>query len=241
VRIKRVEDYQELSREAAKIVSSQIVLKPDSVLGLATGSTPVGMYENLVQMHQAGEIDFKEVTTFNLDEYLDISPGHPQSYHYYMYDKFFNYVNIPKIRINIPPGTEDNLEQSCLKYDRDIKDAGGIDLQVLGIGTNGHIGFNEPDNKLNAGTHIVELAEETIEDNSRFFDSRAEVPKQAISMGMGNILKADRILLLASGERKAEAIQDTIKGKITTEVPGSLLQLHDEVIVIIDKEAGELL
>ena len=241
MRVYQVADYEELSFEAANIVASQIILRPNSVLGLATGSTPVGMYKNLASMHQEGTVDFSKVVTFNLDEYLGIEPDHPQSYHYYMYDNFFDHVNISEDNIHIPPGTGDNLEQLCLEYDRRIKSAEGIDLQVLGIGANGHIGFNEPDNKLNVGTHIVELAAKTIADNSRFFASRAEVPKKAISMGMGNILKADKILLLANGEHKAEAIKNMVKGKITTEVPASLLQLHDDVTVIVDQEAGKLL
>ena len=241
MRIHKVEDYDKLSSKAANIIASQIILCPESVLGLATGSTTVGMYQKIVEYYEEGLIDFKEVVTFNLDEYVGLAPNHSQSYNYYMVEKLFNHINIPEDNIHIPQGTASNLEQVCLSYDEQIKASGGIDLQVLGIGTNGHIGFNEPDNKLNDSTHIVGLSKETIEANSRFFSSQEKVPRQAISMGMGNILRADKILLLASGERKAEAIRDTIQGKITTEVPASLLQLHDDVTFILDKEAASLL
>lgn len=236
MRLHILEDYQGLSKKAASIVSSQVILKPDSVLGLATGSTPLGMYKRLVQMYKEGMVDLSEVLTFNLDEYVGLDPKHPQSYNYYMFENLFKQVNLSEERINIPTGDIDELEKFCKEYDRRIDEAGGIDLQVLGIGINGHVGFNEPDCILKTGTHVVELAQETIEANSRFFDSSEEVPRRAISMGMSSIMRAKKILLLASGENKAEAIRRTISGQITTEVPASLLQLHPDVIVVVDKE-----
>ncbi|AGB40763.1 glucosamine-6-phosphate isomerase [Halobacteroides halobius DSM 5150] len=239
MRLHVVEDYKEMSAKAANIVSSQIILKPNSVLGLATGSTPLGMYENLVEMHKRGSVDFSEVITFNLDEYLNLPLEHPQSYHHYMYNNFFDHINIASENINIPPANKENLEEVCLKYDRRIRKAGGIDLQVLGIGVNGHIGFNEPDHKLKTGTHVVDLAKETIEANSRFFATKKGVPRQAISMGMSSIMRAQKILLLASGEQKAQAIKKTISGKITTEVPASLLQLHTDVTIVVDEAAAK--
>ncbi|PRX30471.1 glucosamine-6-phosphate deaminase [Orenia metallireducens] len=241
MRVHIVESYEELSTKAASIVSSQVILKPNSVLGLATGSTPEGMYRNLVQLYKRDLIDFSEVISFNLDEYIGLDANHQQSYTSYMFNNLFNHVNFKEEHINIPIEAEDKLQEFCLKYDKKIERAGGIDLQVLGIGTNGHIGFNEPDNKLKTGTHIVDLAEETIEANSRFFNSKEEVPKQAVSMGMSSIMGSKKILLLASGENKAEAIKNTINGKITTEVPSSLLQLHPDVTIVVDKAAAKLI
>lgn len=241
MRLHIVDDYEELSIKAATIVASQITLKPDTVLGLATGSTPLGMYRNLVKMYQQDLVDFSEVVTFNLDEYLGLGPEHPQSYHYYMFENFFNQVNVSEENINIPPGDREDVERVCAEYDKKIASYGGIDLQVLGIGVNGHIGFNEPDNKLKTATHVVQLTEETIEANSRFFSSKEEVPKKAISMGVGPIMQAKKILLLANGEKKARAIMKSISGEITTEVPASLLQLHPEVTIIVDRAAAKLI
>ncbi|MEC9488693.1 MAG: glucosamine-6-phosphate deaminase [Halanaerobium sp.] len=238
MRLHIVEDYQEMSKKAATIVASQVTLKPESVLGLATGSTPLGMYRNLVQMYRDDIIDLSEVVTFNLDEYLGLGPEHPQSYHHYMHKNFFNQVNIPEDNIHLPQGNSENIEQVCREYDRKIARYKGIDLQVLGIGVNGHIGFNEPDNKLKTATHQVRLTEDTIKANSRFFSSEEEVPRRAVSMGMGSIMQARMILLLASGKQKALAIKNSISGEITTEVPASLLQLHPEVITIVDREAA---
>ncbi len=236
-----VEDYRQLSLKAASIVASQVILKNNSVLGLATGSTPEGMYRQLAQLNRDGIVDFSGVLTFNLDEYLGLAPGHPQSYHYYMHDHLFNHINAAPQNINIPPGQEQDMAAVCREYDEKIAAAGGIDLQVLGIGGNGHIGFNEPHGHLNVQTHVVDLTEDTVEANSRFFATREEVPRQAVTMGMGSIMKARRILLLASGKNKARAIKETLSGKITTQVPASFLQLHREMIVILDKEAAALL
>lgn len=241
MRIHILDSYEEMSIKAASIVASQIILKPDSVLGLATGSTPLGMYAQLVEMFRNKRVDFREVKTFNLDEYLGLEPDHPQSYNYYMNENFFRKVNVPRENINIPPGNPENIETACLSYDRAIKEAREIDIQVLGVGTNGHIGFNEPDFRLKTETHVVNLTRETIESNSRFFASVDDVPRRAISMGMGSIMRANRILLMASGENKAEVIRKTVSGEITTEVPASLLQLHPEVILVLDKEAGSYL
>ncbi|MDO9534825.1 MAG: glucosamine-6-phosphate deaminase [Bacillota bacterium] len=236
-----VEDYQQLSAKAASIVASQVILKNNAVLGLATGSTPEGMYSQLAQMNREGKVDFSEVVTFNLDEYLGLSPDHPQSYHYFMHHHFFNHVNVSPRNIHIPLGQAKNIAEFCLEYEQKITEAGGIDLQVLGIGANGHIGFNEPHTYLKLQTHAIDLTEETIEANSRFFFSPEEVPRQAVTMGMGSIMKAQRILLLASGKNKAPVIKETVSGKITTELPASFLQLHRDCTLILDKEAAALL
>ena len=239
--IHMVEDYRQLSAKAAALVAAQVILKNNAVLGLATGSTPEGMYARLVEMYRAGEVDFQKVTTFNLDEYVGLSPGHPQSYHYFMHHHLFNHINVPSERIHIPSGLAEDPAAFGAAYDDQIAQAGGIDLQVLGIGGNGHIAFNEPGETLNAGTHLVDLTEETIQDNSRFFEYKDEVPRQAITMGMGSILKAKRILLLAVGNGKAKAIKDTVSGPLDPRVPASFLQLHRDAIVIVDREAAALL
>lgn len=236
-----VNDYNEMSRKAANIVASQIILKPDSVIGLATGDTPKGMYRELVKLYNNGDIDFTNIKTFNLDEYYGLSKENPQSYHYYMMENLFKHVNIKKENIHIPNGMAESIEKECEEYEKKIQEAGGIDLQVLGIGRNGHIGFNEPDLKFEAKTHLVELDEDTIKANSRFFNSIDEVPTKAISMGIKTIMHAKKILLLASGKEKAEAIYKAVKGKITPEVPASILQLHPDAILIVDKEAASLL
>ncbi len=234
-------DYQAMSKKAALLVASQVRLKPSSVLGLATGSTPLGMYDELIEMYEDDEIDFSQVKTFNLDEYCNLSPENPQSYHYYMQNNFFKHINISPENTHLLNGMTDDVKKECKSYDRKIKRSGGIDLQVLGIGPNGHIGFNEPGKKLNVRTHEVELAEETIEANSRFFDTKDEVPRRAITVGIATILKSRRILLLASGRNKAKAIRETISGYVSTQVPASLLQTHPEVTVIIDEEAADLI
>ena len=241
MRVITVKDYEAMSKKAALLVASQVRLKSNSVLGLATGSTPLGMYDELIDMYKKDEINFSEVKTFNLDEYCNLSPEHPQSYNYYMNDNFFDHVNIQKENINLLNGMTNDIKKECLEYDMKIKRAGGIDLQVLGIGANGHIGFNEPGKRLNVKTHQVELAQKTIEDNSRFFDTKDEVPRKAITVGIATILKSKRILLLASGENKAEAIKETVSGYVSTQVPSSLLQTHPEVTIIIDEAAAKLL
>lgn len=234
-------DYDSLSKEAASIVRSEMEKKKDIVLGLATGSTPIGMYKELIRMHKEEGLDFSNVITFNLDEYVGLEYDNPNSYHYYMMENLFKHINISDSNIYIPDGKSDNLEESCKIYEKLIEEKGGIDLQILGIGANGHIGFNEPEEELNFGTSIVDLDERTIKDNARFFSSIEEVPRKAITMGIGSIMKAKKIVLLANGKNKAEAISKLLKGKkITTMVPATLLLLHPDVTVIVDEEAYDL-
>jgi len=241
MRIVTVKDYEELSKKAANILASQITLKPNSVLGLATGSTPVGTYRELVRIYQEGDINFSEVVTFNLDEYYGLDKENPQSYYYFMMENLFSHVNINHNSIYIPDGRAESIENECTEYENKIRRAGGIDLQLLGIGRNGHIGFNEPDVKFEAQTHLVTLDEDTIEANSRFFASMEEVPRKAISMGIKTIMHSRKILLLASGEEKAETIKNMINGKITPELPASVLQLHPDVVVLLDEKAASKL
>lgn len=235
------ENYDELSKETAKIIKEAILTKPNLVLGLATGSTPIGMYQELIQMYEKGTLDFSKITTFNLDEYFDISTDHPQSYHYYMRKNLFDETNINPKNIYIPDGTTKNVKAFCRDYERAIQETGGIDLQILGIGSDGHIGFNEPGTSLNSRTHLTKLAESTIEDNSRFFEKKEDVPKSAITMGVQTIFEAKKIILLASGEKKAEAIAKTLEGPITPQITASVLQQHPNVIFILDKKAASKL
>ncbi|MGN2337372.1 glucosamine-6-phosphate deaminase [Clostridium cagae] len=235
------ENYDKLSEKAAQIIMSQITLKSNSILGLATGSTPIGMYKKLVEMYENKMIDFSDVKTFNLDEYQNLPISNDQSYHYFMDDNLFNYINVKRENIHIPNGMANDIENECVKYDNLIKKAGGIDIQVLGIGNNAHIGFNEPTVNFEKKTYVVELEESTKIANARFFNSLDEVPSKAITMGIGSIFESKKIMLLATGENKAKAIYDTIYGKVTPEVPASILQFHDDLIVILDKEAASLL
>lgn len=234
-------DYQAMSKKAALMLAGQITLNPKSNLGLATGGTPLKMYAELIKMYKNNEINFNQIKTFNLDEYCGLEAKNPNSYHYYMNDNFFNQINIKKENIHIPDGNPENFVKECRDYEKSIQNAGGIDLQILGIGSNAHIGFNEPADNLNAATEVVDLNEETIADNSRYFENKDEVPKKAISMGIGTILKADRIILLASGKNKAEAIKKAITGKISTQVPASLLKTHPKITFILDKDAASLI
>lgn len=235
------EDYKELSRKAAQTIFSQVELKPKSVLGLATGSTPLGMYRELVKIYREEKLSFSDIKTFNLDEYYRISKENPQSYYYYMHKNLFQYVDIDEKNINIPDGEAKDIEGECLRYEEEILKAGGIDLQVLGIGINGHIGFNEPDLKFEALTHLVELDETTIKANSRFFESQERVPTRAISMGIKTIMHSRKILLLANGAEKVDAIKEALEGEIKPQVPASILQLHPNLTVIADKEASQKL
>jgi glucosamine-6-phosphate deaminase len=234
-------NYEELSRKAGNLFASQLILKSNAVIGLATGSSPVGMYKELIQSYRDGDIDFDEVVSFNLDEYIGISPDNEQSYHYFMKENLFNHINIRPENIHIPSGIAVDMTIAAQCYDKMIEEAGGIDIQILGIGNNGHIGFNEPDVKFEARTHIVELEPETIEANSRFFDSIDQVPTQAISMGIKNIMQSRKIVLIASGEGKAKVVQAMIEGPITPELPASVLQLHPDVTIILDEAAASLL
>lgn len=237
MRVKICENYAEMSRKAALIIAGQVAVKPDSVLGLATGSTPEGAYSELIKMYRAGDADFSRVTTFNLDEYYPISPQNPQSYRYFMEEKLFRHINVPEERIHIPNGEADDPEEECEAYDIAIKTAGGVDLQVLGIGQNGHIGFNEPAETLYPRTHLTELTESTVRANSRFFSSADEVPRQALTMGMDTIFSARKILLLASGAAKRDAVAAVLSGDITTAVPATLLNLHPDAVLLCDQAA----
>ena len=241
MRILVCKDYESMSQKAAQIILNQVTLKPNSVLGLATGSTPIGMYKNLVDMYKNGVVDFSDIITFNLDEYYKLPITNDQSYHYFMQENLFNHININPANIHIPNGMADNIEKECEEYENSIKDAGGIDIQILGIGRNAHIGFNEPTTSFEKGTHLVDLTPSTIEANARFFKSEDEVPKKAITMGTGSIFKARKIVMLACGEDKADAIYNTVYGKITPKIPASILQLHDDVVLILDEAAASKL
>lgn len=237
MRVILCDTYEEISKEAAKLVAGQVYLKPNCVLGLATGSTPVGMYEELVRLYNNKEIDFKDVTTFNLDEYYPIAPENDQSYHYFMYDNLFGKINVPKENVHILSGLTKTPEEDCKAYDELIDKCGGIDLQILGIGRNGHIGFNEPDDALIAGTHMTDLTEDTIEANSRFFENIEDVPTKALTMGIASILKSKKIILLANGEGKREAVRSLLTDKIDPHIPATMLKVHPDVILICDRAA----
>lgn len=237
MKIYAAKDYNDLSRKAANIISAQIIMKPDGVLGLATGSTPVGAYKQLIDWYEKGDLDFSQIRSVNLDEYKGLSGEHDQSYRYFMNHNLFNHVNINKEVTNVPNGLAEDAEAECARYNQVIADLGGIDLQLLGIGGNGHIGFNEPCQVFEKGTHVVTLTEETRQSNARFFSSIDEVPTHALTMGIGNIMSAKKILLLASGEAKAKAVYDSCFGPVTPNVPASVLQLHSDVIVIADEAA----
>lgn len=233
MRIIKCSDYEELSRRAAEFVAAQITLKPDCVLGLPTGSTPVGMYAHLAEKG----IDFSEVTTFNLDEYYPIKRENPQSYHAFMTENLYSKVNLKPDNIFIPNGEATDPEAECKSYERSIMERGGLDMQVLGIGQNGHIGFNEPGEMLNSYTHMTKLTQNTIEANARFFSSMDEVPKQALTMGVATIMRAKRILLLASGESKARVVKALQGSVIDPEIPATILAAHNDVTVIADAAA----
>ena len=241
MRIVVVDNYEEMSKRAALMITSQVMLKPDSVLGLATGDTPLGMYKELIKLYNKREVDFKEVRTFNLDEYYGIDKENPQSYYNYMNTNLFNTINIARKNINMPDGMAKDVDSSCVNYENKIKELGGIDMQVLGIGGNGHIGFNEPNVNFEAETHLVNLDEETIEANSRFFKSIKDVPVKAISMGIKTIMSSKKITLLANGLNKAKAIEKAVNGKINPNIPASILQLHNDITIIIDKSAASSL
>ena len=241
MRILVCKNYDEMSKKAAQMILSQVTLKPNSVLGLATGSTPIGMYKELVNMYNNKLIDFSEVSTFNLDEYYNLPKSNDQSYDYFMRDNLFKYINVADENINIPNGMVDNIEEECERYDRSIKESGGVDIQVLGIGHNAHIGFNEPTINFERGTHLVDLKESTIEANARFFDKIEDVPQKAITMGTGSIFKARKIMLLACGDAKSEAIYNTVYGKVIPEVPASILQFHNDIVLILDEAAASKL
>ncbi len=237
MKIIRTKDYEEMSRKAANLISAQILLKPDCVLGLATGSTPIGIYDQLVEWYKKGDLDFSTVKTVNLDEYKGLTRDNEQSYYYFMHHHLFDRVNIDEENTHVPNGQVENGDEECLRYEALIKSMGGVDLQLLGLGRNGHIGFNEPAADFPKITHCVDLTESTIEANKRFFASADEVPRQAYTMGIGTIMKADKILVVANGENKADAVAAMVQGEINPEVPASILQLHNNVILVADEAA----
>lgn len=235
------ENYQEMSTEAAKHVASLVRKKPDCVIGFATGSTPLGLYKELIRMHKEEGLDFSKVVSFNLDEYVGLPPNHPESYHYFMWENLFKHININPSNVHIPMGMAEDIDAFCEWYEQKIIEHGGIDLQILGIGANGHIAFNEPGSSLGSRTRIKTLDEKTRMDNARFFNSMDEVPKYAITMGVGTIMEAKRLLLLANGIKKADAIKATVEGPIMAKYPATIVQLHRYATVIIDKEAASKL
>ena len=237
MRVITCENYEQMSKAAALLVAAQLQLKPNCVLGLATGSTPEGMYAKLAEMFQNGEVDFASATTFNLDEYFPIARENDQSYYYFMDKHLYSKVNLNLENVHIPNGSAPNADVECANYDAKIDAAGGIDLQILGIGSNGHIAFNEPSSELSAGTHKVQLTEETIKDNSRFFANESDVPREALTSGMATIMKSRKIILMASGANKREPIAKLMSGKITTDCPATMLNMHSDVVIIADKAA----
>ena len=237
MRIYKAKDYEEMSRKAAGIVSAQIIMKPDCVLGLATGSTPVGLYKQLIEWYRNGDLDFSRVRTVNLDEYKGISRENDQSYYYFMHQNLFDHVNIPAENTHLPDGMEPDSEKECRRYEELIQSMGSVDLQLLGIGHNGHIGFNEPADAFDKQVHCVNLTQSTIEANKRFFASAEEVPRQAYTMGIQTIMRSKKILIIANGEGKADIVRDAFFGPITPMVPASVLQLHNDVTLVADEAA----
>lgn len=233
--IYEAKDYKDMSRKAANIISAQIIMKPNCVLGLATGSTPIGTYEQLVEWYHKGDLDFSKVTSVNLDEYRGLEKSNDQSYDYFMHEHLFDKVNIHPENVNLPDGMAEDAEKECKRYEELIRSLGGVDLQLLGLGHNGHIGFNEPGAAFEKETHCVNLTERTIEANKRFFASADDVPKQAFTMGIKTIMQAKKILVIASGEDKAEILKEAFFGPVTPAVPASILQLHNNVIVVGDQ------
>ena len=231
------QDYYHASRVAANIISAQVIMKPDCVLGLATGSTPIGTYDQLIRWYEKGDLDFSEVHSINLDEYKGLTPEDEQSYRYFMNTHLFNSINIDKKNTFVPDGTETDSEKACKDYDRIIRSHGGIDLQILGLGHNGHIGFNEPGSAFGKETHCVKLTESTISANARFFASMDDVPKEAYTMGIKSIMQAKKIVVIVSGESKKDIVKKAFLGPITPEVPASVLQLHNDVILVGDEAA----
>lgn len=232
------ETYEDMSRAAADVIAAQLTEDPSSVLGLATGSTPIGLYAQLVKDYDDGVVSFANATTFNLDEYRGLDPEHDQSYRYFMQKNLFDLVNVDPARTHVPNGAEPDATKACREYEEAIALAGGIDLQLLGLGHNGHIGFNEPCDHFPVDTHVVDLTESTIQANSRLFDSADDVPRQAYTMGIGTIMKARKVLMVVSGADKADIVNAVVNGPVTPEVPASVLQLHPNVTIIVDSEAG---
>lgn len=241
MKIIKTKDYEHMSRVTANLLSAQVIMKPDCVLGLATGSTPVGAYKQLVQWFQKGDLDFSEVTSVNLDEYKGLSPENDQSYRYFMNHNLFDHINIRKDHTFVPNGLEPDAEKACDDYNKIIHDLGGIDFQLLGLGNNGHIGFNEPSSSFEKETHCVDLTQSTIDANARFFSSLSEVPRQAYTMGIQTIMQAKKIVVAVSGQGKASIVKEAFFGPITPQVPASVLQLHSDVTVVGDEAAFSML
>lgn len=237
MRIYCEKDYNAMSRRAAAIIAAQVVSKPDCVLGLATGSTPIGAYQQLVKWHQQGDLSFHEVRSVNLDEYVGLAPTHDQSYRYFMQHNLFDHVDILPENTNVPSGLAEDAAAECARYEQVVAGLGYADLQLLGMGRNGHIGFNEPCDEFPVATHLVDLTQSTIDANARFFASANDVPRQALTMGVGTIMRARSILVVVSGADKAEAVRKTVMGPVTPEVPASILQLHPNVTLIGDEAA----
>lgn len=231
-------DYYDMSRKAANLISAQVIMKPNCVLGLATGSTPVGAYRQLIEWSDKGDIDFSGVTTVNLDEYRGISRDNPQSYWYFMHQNFFNHVNLRPDHIHLPDGMNPDAEKACRDYNAVIRDVGGIDLQLLGLGLDGHIGFNEPGAAFELETHCVNLTESTIEANKRFFEKKEDVPRQAYTMGIKSIMQARKVLMAVNGANKAEIVKKAFFGPVTPKVPASILQMHPDFTLVLDQEAA---
>jgi glucosamine-6-phosphate deaminase len=235
------ENYDELSREGAAIVAGVIRRKPNCVLGFATGKTPLGLYKELIRLHKHEGLDFSKVVTFNLDEYVGLPPSHEQSYYYFMWNNLFAHVNVDHRHVFIPMGTAEDTEAHCQWYEEQITRLGGIDIQILGIGANGHIAFNEPGSSLGSRTRIKTLKDSTIQDNARFFKNKKEVPRYAITMGVGTIMEAKQLLLMASGDAKAEAIQATVEGPVTARYPATIVQMHRFATILVDRAAASKL
>ena len=240
MRLIRAKNYQDASRKVANIISAQVILKPDCVLGLATGSSPVGAYKQMIEWCNKGDVDFSQTKTVNLDEYVGLAADHDQSYSYFMHQNFFDHINIDPANTNLPNGLELDAAKECARYDKVIANLGGVDLQLLGIGANGHIGFNEPADQFSVGTNRVDLTASTISTNSRFFENESMVPRQAYTMGMLAIMQAKRIVMIATGSNKAQAVYDAFCGPVTPQMPASILQLHPDFVLVADEEALSL-
>lgn len=237
MKVLKTADYNEMSRKAANIIAAQVITKPDCVLGLATGSSPIGTYKELIKMYENGDLDFSQVKSVNLDEYKCLPRDNDQSYYYFMNHNLFDHINIDKANTHVPNGMEPDAEKECANYEELIKSLGGVDLQLLGLGHNGHIGFNEPAEQFDKATHCVDLQPSTIEANKRFFASADDVPKQAYTMGIGTIMNAKKIVVVVSGEDKAEIVKKAFFGPVTPSVPASILQFHPDVTVVCDAAA----
>lgn len=240
MRIISTKDYPSMSRVAANLISTQVILKPDSVLGLATGSSPIGTYEFLIDWYKKGDLDFSQISTVNLDEYVGLDTNHDQSYAYFMHKHLLDHINIDQKNTHLPDGINDDTAAECARYDKLIHDFGGIDLQLLGIGGNGHVGFNEPDSFFPSGTHKVALTQSTLEANKRFFPSIDDVPTHAYTMGIRDIMQAKRVVMVINGVGKAQTLKDAFFGPVTPQVPASILQFHSDFTLVADEAALSL-